>query len=563
MVTTMPMKRLRDLRRVFRAPRRGALVVLLLLAGIWAVPRSCAAQGTDGFAQNQRLGRGVNILGYDPIWRSPDQARFQVKHFRLLHEAGFDSVRINLQPFRYTSREQNWKLPDGWFATLDWAVTNALGNGLTVILDLHEFTTMAEDPAGRHDQFLAIWRQVAEHYQSATNRVLFEILNEPSGQLTPELWNRYLREALTLIRESNPARTVIVGPPFWNSIDHLQDLMLPPDDRNLIVTVHYYAPMEFTHQGAPWSSQKDKSNVIWSGSTEERKAIRDAFATAADWAREQDRPIFLGEFGAYDKAPMESRVRYVEAVARTAETFGWSWAYWQFDSDFILYDIDADTWVQPIRDALIPQGEMEVRQARYDGKPFRGRAQSLPGALECELYDEGGEGVAYHETDGRNHGSGELNKKGNDLDNFRKDEDVDLSYTKDGWDNSEFNRVPQQLERLYLGWTAPGEWARYTVDIAQSGRYSLGVMYTARYDGGVLLECDERATGGPIRLTSTADVRDERRNWHHWNYHELKDAVFLHSGRHVLTIKVLEPGNLNLDRIDFAPAQSAEPPPLK
>ena len=42
------------------------------------------------------------------------------------------------------------------------------------------------------------------------------------------------------------------------------------------------------------------------------------------------------------------------AVARLAESLGWSWAYWQFDSDFILYDIPAKRWVEPIRDALIP-----------------------------------------------------------------------------------------------------------------------------------------------------------------------------------------------------------------
>jgi hypothetical protein len=49
-----------------------------------------------------------------------------------------------------------------------------------------------------------------------------------------------------------------------------------------------------------------------------------------------------------------------------------------------------------------------------------------------------------------------------------------------------------------------------------------------------------------------------RRNWHHWNFHEQKHAVFLPAGRHVLTIKILDPGNLNLDRIDFIPAQSTE-----
>ena len=54
---------------------------------------------------------------------------------------------------------------------------------------------------------------------------------------------------------------------------------------------------------------------------------------------------------------MESRARYTASVARAAEARGWSWAYWQFDSDFILYDIPRDKWVEPIRDALVPAGK--------------------------------------------------------------------------------------------------------------------------------------------------------------------------------------------------------------
>ena len=74
--------------------------------------------------------------------------------------------------------------------------------------------------------------------------------------------------------------------------------------------------------------------------------ISDAFA--------QNRPISLGEFGAYDRADMASRTRYTSFVARCAERLGWSWSYWQYDSDFIVYDIDRDCWIAPIRDALIP-----------------------------------------------------------------------------------------------------------------------------------------------------------------------------------------------------------------
>jgi endoglucanase len=311
-------------------------------------------KSTDPYVQNQRLGRGVNILGYDPVWESRAVGRFKTEYFSKLKDAGFDSVRINLHLYRHMKDDGAWTLTDAWFNTLDWAVNNATSNGLMVILDLHEFLVMNEDPEGNHDKFLAAWRQLAAHYREAPDQVMFEILNEPANKMTPDLWNRYLREALAIIRASNPIRTVIVGPPSSNDIDHLFELDLPKEERNLIVTVHSYTPMQFTHQGASWSSVKDLSGIEWLGTEAERKAMRDNFATAANWARAHDRPIFLGEFGAYDKAPLASRIRWTDAVARTAESLGWSWAYWQFDSDFILYDIERDAWVEPIRDALIP-----------------------------------------------------------------------------------------------------------------------------------------------------------------------------------------------------------------
>ena len=64
--------------------------------------------GKDVFAQNRRLGRGVNIIGYDQaLWQGSDQARMQDKHFRLIAEAGFNHVRINLHPFKHMGDAQS------------------------------------------------------------------------------------------------------------------------------------------------------------------------------------------------------------------------------------------------------------------------------------------------------------------------------------------------------------------------------------------------------------------------------------------------------------------------
>src|ERR1700728_452182 len=72
----------------------------------------------------------------------------------------------------------------------------------------------------------------------------------------------------------------------------------------------------------------------------------------------------------------------------------------------------------------------------YQGKPFQDSVyhdgpQKIPGRVQCAYYDLGGEGVAYHDSDARNNGSGALNPaNGTYLNEFRMIEGVDTSYTK-------------------------------------------------------------------------------------------------------------------------------------
>src|SRR5215475_9819368 len=128
---------------------RNAMRILLLLLFVGCCPHLNAQPSTlDAYEQNRRLGRGVNIIGYDPIWRSRDQARFQEKHFRLLKEAGFQSVRVNLHAFSHMDQASSWALRPQWFQTLDWVVDKATAQGLQVILDFHEYNRMGDVPEG-------------------------------------------------------------------------------------------------------------------------------------------------------------------------------------------------------------------------------------------------------------------------------------------------------------------------------------------------------------------------------------------------------------------------------
>lgn len=121
------------------------------------------------------------------------------------------------------------------------------------------------------------------------------------------------------------------------------------------VTVHYYEPFQFTHQGADWVTNSEPwLGTAWSGTPAEQEALQGDLDRAAAWAEAHNRPVFLGEFGAYSTADMDSRARWTAFVARQSEARGMSWAYWEFCAGFGVYDRAKRAWNVPLLEALIP-----------------------------------------------------------------------------------------------------------------------------------------------------------------------------------------------------------------
>ena len=144
---------------------------------------------------------------------------------------------------------------------------------------------------------------------------------------------------------------------MWNGVGELEHLKLPPDDRNILATVPYYNPFPFTHQGTPWTGQKDKVGVTWTGTDSEVQAVEQDLEKVSDWSKRNNRPVYIGEFGSYEKADLDSRVRWTAFVARQFEKRGWSWGYSQFADNFAVFDMPSQKWVEPIRDALVPKAK--------------------------------------------------------------------------------------------------------------------------------------------------------------------------------------------------------------
>ncbi|MGF1667646.1 MAG: cellulase family glycosylhydrolase [Acidimicrobiia bacterium] len=336
------------------------LLVAVLAASMFIPAGPVSAQSEEWTAEQavDRLGRGVNFgnalesPSFEGEWGMVIEDQF----FELVAGAGFDSIRL---PVRWDTRAAAtapWTIDPATFERVDDLVDLAVANDLAIILDFHHFEDLYSDPAGNADRFVALWRQIAEHYRDAPREVFFELQNEPHGNLTSEVWNGVLAAALTTVRQSNPDRMVIVGGGMWNSAWELENLELP-DDPALIATFHNYEPFTFTHQGAEWVSGSDAwLGTTWEGRPEDTEPITAVMDAAAAWSDSTGVPILMGEFGAYSRADQASRVRYTSFVRTEAEARGFAWAYWEFGAGFGVYDRDADAWRSDLLAALIPAG---------------------------------------------------------------------------------------------------------------------------------------------------------------------------------------------------------------
>ena len=197
--------------------------------------------------------------------------------------------------------------------------------------------------------------------------------------------------------------------------------------------------------------------------------------------------------------------------------------------------------------------------ADYQGKPFsdafhKAGAPNIPGIVQCALYDLGGEGISYHDTDAINNGSGKLNLEpghqrahaGEYLWHFRKDEGVDLSFVKDTADLSHTNLVSPHINQLYIGWTENGEWCNYTVNVARPGAYRIKALYSFQTNT-VTFDLNRKAAATCRLPVPTA-------NYHQWNFAEIGTIQFPEAGPQLLTFHYGK-GN-NFAYFEFDPVEA-------
>lgn len=153
--------------------------------------------------------------------------------------------------------------------------------------------------------------------------------------------------------------------------------------------------------------------------------------------------------------------------------------------------------------------------------PFKGTPLPIPGRIEAEEYDLGGEGVSYHEAD-------VLGNQGGAAD---RADGVDIETTTD-------------MDGAYnLGYILNGEWLEYTVNVLATAKYNLSLRVASSGATKTLhVEMDGVNITGKITVPNTG-------GWQTWETVAV-DNLPLTAGKHTLKL-VAESDYFNINYMQF------------
>ena len=272
--------------------------------------------------------------------------------FARMRAAGFATVRI---PVRWSHRlgaAPDYPIDPAWLARVTEVIDAALAADLNVILDSHNFEGLTSDPAATAPVLEQVWRQVAAHFADRSDRLWFELANEPNDALGNANLVATLAPSLAAIRASNPDRAVIIGGGDWSSVESLATLDLP-DDPNVHPTFHYYEPFDFTHQGAEWAGPPVPAHTRRYGGAEDAERLLRDRAKVRAYTQRTGLVPFIGETGAFDQTTqLSDRIAYHTAVTRNFAPEVAGICAWAYTNTFHFWDQRTQAWIPGLRAAM-------------------------------------------------------------------------------------------------------------------------------------------------------------------------------------------------------------------
>ena len=326
----------------------------------------------EGYMAGANLGHWLSQYGgkSDEHWSTyitePDIAR--------MRGWGLDHVRVPVDYFMFERDEEPGVYDEKRLAYIDRTLEWCRKNGMNMILDLHHAPGFFFGNGAKNDLFtseasrkryLDIWRMFAERYSSEGDSLIFELLNELVWE-NSDPWNVLWQETAAEIHKISPARRIIVGGNFWNSVNELRNLALTDDER-IIYTFHFYEPFIFTHQRAGWMPNMvaykkpvaypfvvSEHADFWGDAgipaqlkgleTADRRALGNYLRPALDFAEKTKKTLYCGEYGVIANADDASAARWLDDIGGLLSENGIGRAVWSYRGFSAITSPDDKTW---------------------------------------------------------------------------------------------------------------------------------------------------------------------------------------------------------------------------
>lgn len=322
--------------------------------------------------------RGVNLGGWISQCVSYDKAHFDnfitEKDIQLIASWGLDHVRVPVD-YDIIMTDEDEFIEEG-FTYIDNCIAWCKAAGLNMILDLHKskgymFDTGAvENPdlfftdEALQDSFVHIWKELSKRYGKFHDMLALELLNEIVNPDYAEKWNEIALRAIKEIRVNAPDSYILVGGTCYNSVTKVPEILMPVDDK-IVYNFHCYEPLVFTHQKAYWvAGMTEDFDMFYPATVKELRAASEKFAKtvvgaiydsrlddveydifevffadAVKTCEERNVPLYCGEYGVIDRAPLKDTVAWFEAIHKTFEKHSIGRACWNYkQKDFGLVD---------------------------------------------------------------------------------------------------------------------------------------------------------------------------------------------------------------------------------
>jgi hypothetical protein len=442
----------------------------------------------------------------------------------------------------------------------------------------------------------SIWSQISRHFKDKSDRLMFEILNEPQtmSKASVDLFNE---KVLSIIRKTNPTRIVLYSGTSYTGTNHLIDAKIPdPNDKYLIGYFHSYDP---------WSFAGEAKGTF--GTNSDISSANVKFEQIANWSAKTNIPVILGECGTVKQCDYNSRMIYYSTLVEQAINSKVAFCVWDDNGNFQTYLRSTRKW-NDLKDVIIytykesptqlkstvidtnvviiwqnrtslndsinidrrtatsefkPIAKISPTASRfYDSslnkntvyyyrlrtrlldsidlysypiavkiigvrKPYTRTPAQIPGLIEAENYDIGGEGQTFHDSNTANNGNA-----------YRLNEGVDIEERPDNG--------------YQIGYVANGEWTQYSIHVNQPGYYRIDT-YTGSINGGGKYSFT-------IGTTSTTSVNVPQTGDSTILAASSLYKIFLDTGNFIITFKVVT-GTTNpftIDRFVFEKDSSTE-----